>query len=68
MAKLKSNYAITIAECTLDRWLKQHRDALLAGTLERPMLDDDGRPEDYAEQIASILKACLLYTSDAADE
>ena len=56
-AALKSTYAITIAEMTLDRWLKQHREALLASTLERPMLDDDGKPEAYADEIASILKA-----------
>ena len=56
-AELKSTYAITIAEKTLGRWLKLHRDALLAGTLERPMLDDDGKPEDYADEIACILKA-----------
>ena len=52
--KLKSHYSITIAYNTLDRWLKQHRSALLAGTLERPMNDEDGKPEDYAEQIAAI--------------
>ena len=56
-AKLKGTYSITTTADTLGRWLKTYRDALLAGTLERPMLDDDGRPEDYAEQIASILKA-----------
>ena len=54
---LKSTDAITISECTLDRWLKQHRDALFAGTLERPMLDDDGKPEEYADDIAFVIKA-----------
>ena len=57
LAKLKSTYAITIDGCTLGRWLKEHRQSLLAGTLGRPMLDDDGKPEAYADEIASILKA-----------
>ena len=54
-AKLKGAYAVTIGKNTLDRWLELHRDALLGGTLERPMVDDVGNPEDYAEQINSIL-------------
>ena len=55
-SKLRSTYAITIDDRTLGRWLNEHRDALTAGTLERPMLDDDGKPEDYADEIAAILK------------
>ena len=55
-AKLKSIYSITISKDTLDRWLNKHREALLAGTLERPMLEEDGLPEDYADQIKAILK------------
>ena len=56
-SKLKSTYAVTIDYNTVDRWLKQHRSALLAGTLERPMLEDDGKPEDYVDEIATIVKA-----------
>ena len=55
-AKLKSSYGFTITADTVGRWLQQHREALLAGTLERPMIDEDGRPENYADQIKSILK------------
>ena len=55
-AKLKSIYFITISAGTLDRWLKKHREALLDGTLERPMVEEDGLPEDYADQIKAILK------------
>ena len=55
-SKLQRTYSITVNFMTVDRWLKQHREALLAGTLERPMIDEDGRPEDYADQIKAILK------------
>ena len=33
--KLKKTYSITIDHMTLARWLKQHREALVAGRLER---------------------------------
>ena len=56
-SKLKSMYSIIIDYNTLGRWLKQHRDALLDGTLERPMKDEDGRPDAYATEIAAILQA-----------
>ena len=56
-SKLKSKYSVHIAHMTVERWLDEHRDALLAGTLERHMLDEDGRPENYTDLIATVLKA-----------
>ena len=55
-SRLQSTYGITIAVNTVDRWLAKHRAALLDGTLERPMVEEDGLPEDYADQIKAILK------------
>ena len=53
---LSAKHDIHLNYMTLERWLEKHRTALVAGTLERPILFEDALPEDHAEKINAIMQ------------
>ena len=59
---------LTMEEGTVTRWVKQEGDAVKAGEVILEITTDKLTSEVESEHDGVLLKICLLYTSDAADE